>query len=233
MMNRALLGWVFAAAASVSFACGGNDSGSTGTTSGNGGGSTSSGTGTGGAGTGGNPATNSSASTGAASTGSGGAGGAMCQVLDQPCVKCVAAACPATYCTCFNDQYCAAMVLCLNGCQVGDSTCTQNCATQNKTGISNAFLVGDCAATNCTTNGDCPAGSTALGPCEKCLFTKCDMQMNDCIADADCGSFAQCVLTCGVMPSCFTSCGMMYPAGATKAQPVQQCQSAQCMSTCG
>jgi hypothetical protein len=113
--------------------------------------------------------------------------------LGDPCSDCTAQNCAAAYCACYNDPSCGDLVKCLQPCAAGDMNCQQMCFSSNMGAISEASLLDSCAAMSCASQ--CP-GTTALGPCDVCLFEKCAPQMNTCIADPDCASILYCVEMC-------------------------------------
>ena len=212
----------------------GDDTGTTSNTGGSGGSGASGGSGgsgaaggSGGAG-GAGGATTTSASTSESTTSSSSTTTGTptgCAGLGDTCSDCLFTSCNALYCTCFDNASCGSLVACSQACAPGDTACGQACFTNNQAGISNAALVGDCAATQC------PActGSAALGPCEKCLFTSCSAQMNKCLANADCNGLIQCVQDGG---DAF-GCAFEYPDGTDDAQAVSDCLDNNCSGQCG
>ncbi len=114
--------------------------------------------------------------------------------------------------------------------QCMDDMCRRACLTKNQNGISAALILGDCAATSCSM--ECP-GSQKLTPCQHCLYSKCDIQMNQCVANPECDALFACVGMC--MPgdmACRQACGMAHPNGVADAQAVGLCAGASCPNEC-
>ncbi|MFO0759248.1 MAG: hypothetical protein U0359_22340 [Byssovorax sp.] len=218
-----------AAGANV-LACGGSSSTSTSSTTststtatgtGGSGGSTSS---AGGGGAGGSTTTTTT-------TGSGGSGGSNpCPGLGDACSNCASEKCMAVYCSCYADPQCGGLVQCNTSCQPGDQNCAQNCLNANKNGISEAFLLSDCAASQCAAS--CP-GTSVLDDCQRCLFTSCASQMNNCLSDTDCSELIQCVQQCSPGDSgCQQDCGFQHLGSVDKAMAIQNCSQSQCAGKC-
>ena len=112
---------------------------------------------------------------------------------------------------------------------MGDAPCYQNCATVHEAGISDGFLISDCAATTC--DASCTFGQ-ALMPCQKCLYTDCQKQMNACIADAECVALIQCTTMCMGDMACVQDCVTAHPNGLNKALAVRDCRIANCNDKC-
>ena len=172
-------------------------------------------TGEGGAGQGGN--------------GQGGEGGTMtCPGLGDDCTNCAAAQCQQTYCACFNNAECVALVTgCLQNCMPGDDACSQDCLSQHPDGISDALLLGDCTAASCPV--ECPGAGEELTPCVECLLTSCSTEMNTCFADPDCLALVTCAQNCPQDDQvCLQTCAMNNPGGIGEAQAVFGCADDQC-----
>ena len=178
----------------------------------------------------------SSSGSGASSSGSGassssssgsGTGGAMgCAGLGDACSDCAFGACNALYCTCYDNPACGALVACAQTCAPGDTGCAQNCLTQNQAGISDALLLGNCAAGGCA--ADCPT-ATVLSPCESCAFTNCEQQMNTCLANAECTALIECVQGCSDGDDiCLAGCAIEHGDGQNDAEAVQNCVASPC-----
>jgi hypothetical protein len=193
------------------------------TSSGSGGSSSSDGGGPASSGAGASGASSSSSGTGA----SGGAAG--CAGLGDACSDCAAAQCNELYCTCYDNASCGALVACAQGCAAGDTDCAQSCLSNNQSGISDALLLGNCAATSCAQA--CPAATT-LGACEACAFENCPSQMNTCLADAECTALIQCVQECNGDDLCNYGCVLDHGDGQQAAEAVQSCVAQPCPS-CG
>jgi hypothetical protein len=121
-------------------------------------------------------------------------------------------------------------VQCNSACAPADTGCQKGCLAANPNAIAEAFVLGDCAATQC--GGECP-GTAPLGDCQRCLFTSCAAQMNDCLGNADCFDLLQCVQKCSPGDSgCQQACGFQHFDSIGKAQNIQDCSSAQCAGKC-
>lgn len=210
---------------STSTSTGGGGAGGAGS-GGSGGGSTSTGTtttGAGGAGGGGGMGAGGGGGTGAG-------GGPSCPGLGDPCTDCTAAQCPATYCACYGNLECSALLQCLQACPPNDAGCGQTCLTAHENGISAAFLLGDCAATTCSAS--CPNANNALTPCQQCLYGACDIQMNACIANPECTAVISCYQACAGNMACQQQCTAQHPQGVADAQAVNSCAQASCSNAC-
>lgn len=170
-------------------------------------------------------------------TGSGGTGGApSCQPLSDACAKCSYNTCQDQYCQCYAAQDCVVLVGCLQACGAMNDPCQEDCLAQPgaKPYISQTFLLGDCVAPACA--ADCP-GVTAAVPCQKCLFTNCAPQMNECLNDKECAQIVTCAVLCAPGDfACVFGCASGKSAAAQgKAQQVQQCSAdpAKCKMLCG
>ncbi len=183
---------------------------------------------------GGSTSTGTSTTTGAGGAGGGGGmgagGGPSCPGLGDACTDCTAAQCPATYCACYGNLECSALLQCLQGCAPNDPMCGQTCLTAHEDGISAAFLLGDCAATTCSAS--CPNATNALTPCQQCLYGSCDIQMNACIANPECTALVSCYQACGANMACQQQCATQHPQGLADAGAVSNCAQASCSNTC-
>jgi hypothetical protein len=177
--------------------------------------------------------TTSTATTGTGGMGGGGQGGSMCPGFGDPCTNCTAAQCQATYCDCFNNPDCVALVQCLQGCTPGDAACQQTCFTDNQNGISDSVLLADCVEPNCNGPTECNGSGQALGPCEECLFTSCPAEMNTCLANAECYALITCAQACPPGDqACINNCGLMHTGGINDAQGVLNCANNACAAVC-
>jgi hypothetical protein len=164
------------------------------------------------------------------SVGSTGTGTMICPSLGDMCTSCVATSCPDTWCACRNDKECFALQECFNGC--GSSTaCEQMCQTAHPNGISELYLVSDCAGTFCQTQ--CP-GNKPIDPCSKCLLQDCSAEMNACEADPACIPLYTCLSNCGSVnltcqQGCYSQANM---TTAGELQKVLECEQASCSSQC-
>ena len=154
----------------------------------------------------------------------------MCPGLGDACSDCEALQCEATYCECYGNPECGALVACFDACVPFDQPCYQNCMTTHQAGISDAFLVGDCAATSCT--AACPAAQPQK-PCAKCLYTHCETPTNACLASKDCSALVQCIQNCGANdPICQQLCQGQYPLGVPALQNLTTCLGQFCDTEC-
>lgn len=133
------------------------------------------------------------------------------------------------YCPCYADQDCAAIVACFNQCGANNPPCQQNCMSAHPDHISEAFILGDCAAGSCAQ--ECP-GVITLDPCSMCLFTSCPAQMNTCLSDPECAALAECALMCAGNQICIFGCGQQHPNGQAKALGALQCMNSSCSAEC-
>jgi hypothetical protein len=67
----------------------------------------------------------------------------------DPCDNCVEQKCSAEVNACFNSTACANLVNCGNNC-AGNTTCLQNCASANQSGIGALQALANCLDTKCT-----------------------------------------------------------------------------------
>lgn len=222
--------------AGVAASCAGESfSPSTSSSSGAGGGTGGNGGGAGGNGGATVSSSSASGSGGASSSSTGGTGGSgggpVCMGLGDACSDCTFGACPTEYCACYADTSCATLVSCFNACGPGDMACQQTCMNANPDYISQAFLLGDCAATTCMT--ECP-GVVDLDACPTCLFTSCSQSMNACFANAECQAIALCVInTCTpITQACALGCAAQHPNGQILAFTALQCLNANCSAQC-
>jgi hypothetical protein len=177
--------------------------------------------------------TSSSSSASASSSGSGNgssSSGPSCPGFGDACSDCAAQKCPDTYCVCYGSLACEQLDTCLNNCPAGNMGCYQMCFTVYKDGISSATLLSDCAAGSC--GAECPKAKTLTG-CQKCLYQKCDTQMNNCIANAECTALISCVNACNPADmACSQACVAAHSSGLADAQAVNMCLKANCQGTC-
>jgi hypothetical protein len=163
--------------------------------------------------------------------GQGGAGGGpTCPGLGDDCTNCTAAQCQDTYCACFNNPACVAIVQCIQGC-AGDDACVQDCLTQNSDGASDAILLGDCTAESCDV--ECPGAGPDLPPCYECTFEQCSTEMNTCFANPECAAIILCAQACPAGDqTCVQDCVVQHPGGVTDAQAVLTCSNTNCQAQC-
>lgn len=197
-------------------------------------------TGTGGSGTGGDASGGAGTggdATGGAGTGGGGTGGAgggaACVSNGTQCGDCAHAQCTDAYCACADNPECVALLNCANQCP--DEQCRTTCGENHKDGISDVFLLNDCAAKNCQT--DCPGADTGqpLDACGTCALQKCETEANECFADEDCRAILECLDVCADLPAvCYTTCTTGAPAsGKQKVDAFFACAGTNCSGECG
>jgi hypothetical protein len=170
-------------------------------------------------------------------TGTGGGGAPECNAVPGECGQCLYTECQESYCACYANPDCAALGTCLNTCDPADpnyNQCVQDCQTQYPQGIADAALVGSCSDQNC--QPQCPATGVTLGPCEECLLTNCNDEMQACLADPDCQAIIDCAQACPMTdpnnPNCPIECAQMHPGGAAEAGAVINCSQDSCTNEC-
>ena len=174
-------------------------------------------------------ATSSSTAASSSAASSSASGGMICPGFGNACSDCVAVSCPATYCACYNDPECLAIFLCTDGCGP-DQACQQACLTAHPSGISEAYLVIDCAGSLCSVA--CPK-SKPVDPCSKCLFEDCAPAMNACLAEPECLALYNCLKACGnINLACQQACYQAHGAGVPTLQAVLQCSDTTCKPSC-
>jgi hypothetical protein len=171
-------------------------------------------------------ATTTTTTSSSATSGSG--GGPTCDDLGDACTACEATECADIYCNCYGNAQCGLLYQCLLPCAPDDLACQQACWTAHEDGVSDGALLVHCAATACATA--CP-GYTPLTPCQECLFTECEPQMNTCYANPDCITLLACLDEC-TTPGCENGCYALYPDGLGDAGPVGDCLQASCAAAC-
>src|SRR5438874_9062753 len=94
-------------------------------------------------------ASNASSTADASSTIASSSSGMGCMGLADACSQCAFQSCQSVYCACYAEPACGSLIACAQKCSPNDMQCAQTCLTQNEAGISDAFLVDDCAASSC------------------------------------------------------------------------------------
>ncbi|MCC6559673.1 MAG: hypothetical protein IT372_42695, partial [Polyangiaceae bacterium] len=125
------------------------------------------------------------------------------------------------------------LVNCLMACPQGDQACQQTCLESHPQGLTDSLLASDCTAANC--DAECPGAGQDLPPCQECLFTMCETEINDCFANPACFELIQCAQTCMSDPDpqqCQQNCALQNPGGIALAQPVLTCANDQCGPQC-
>lgn len=197
------------------------------------------GPGAGGQGTGaGNPATTNgqggSVTTSGPTTTTNGQGGSstssgstICSGAFDSCTGCADSVCPAAWCECSANMECIAMLDCFGGCGPNEG-CYQACMDSHPDGASDAFRVVGC-------EGCSPScyGAEPIDPCEECLYSDCEDELNGCIAQEDCLSLWQCLGDCPQFGlACQNACYDAYPSGIDPLEELLDCSADECDSTC-
>lgn len=174
--------------------------------------------------------TSGSQSSGSMSSGSGStSSGQLVCASASPCQACVASACPEAWCECTESTACGALFACWQTCS--DQACSQACLEQFPDAISNAILVSSCGAGPC--EASCPGAGEPLSPCEECLYTSCDAEMNACLSTPDCTGLWSCFAACGSFDlTCQQDCYAAFPAGAQPLEDVFACAELGCPMIC-
>lgn len=218
MRSLAYLGALAATALAVAVSCGNDFVFISGTTTAAGGS----------AGAGGSSSASTSSSTSTGAGGSAGSGGAACHDFNIPCATCELEQCPDLYCRCFDSEGCIGLAWCIGNCPAGYNPCVQSCYSNSPTGISDAALVVECAATLCQAH--CP-GFGSLPPCNLCMFEGCPGEMNACLADPDCAALLYCVNGC-TDQTCATSCVADHGGVTLLVSNLSSCMTAACGTPC-
>lgn len=137
--------------------------------------------------------------------------------------------CSAAYCICYGNLACDKLLACSSACPSGDTACHTACMAASPNGISDAYLLADCAAMNCP--AACPK-TEALKPCEECLFTKCPVAANACLGNPECIALVNFAKGCMGNSGCQQMCLSAHPAGAADAQSLSFCSNANCDAQC-
>lgn len=167
--------------------------------------------------------------TGAGGMGQGGA--PACEAPGDPCNDCMFAQCNTTFCDCVASPGCSAIAACLDGCAAGDSACSQGCIDAQPSGVAEIALIGDCAATTCAASCNNPA---PVDPCQVCLASHCEVELEACLADVECVALIACVSAC--LPgdqACVQTCGFQHLGGVQEGQSLGNCSTASCSVECG
>lgn len=162
--------------------------------------------------------------------GSTGAGGSeVCPGFGDVCTDCLSGACPSTYCTCYNNNECLSLIMCVDACS--SDACQQMCFSAHPDGISDLYLLTDCAASSC--DSQCP-GNTVVDPCSKCIFEDCSSEINTCFGDPECLALYTCLSNCGNNDLiCQKGCFMANGGAVAELQAVLDCSAAKCPGLCG
>jgi len=173
------------------------------------------------------PTSASGSGSGTGSSGSG--GGKVCPGFGDMCTGCLWGACPSTYCTCYENDECLALIQCTGACST--DACQEMCFSAHPDGISDLYLLTDCAATGC--DSECP-GNTPVDPCSKCIFEDCSSEMNTCLGDPECLALYKCLSSCGNGDLiCQKGCYAAHGGAVAELQAVLDCSAASCPGLCG
>lgn len=97
-------------------------------------------------------------------------------------------------------------------------------------GISDFYLLTDCAATIC--DAACP-GNNDLDPCSECIFESCDDESDACLGDPACLDLYICLSGCGgVDLACQQGCYAAHGSGVPKLQILLECVESACPDAC-
>lgn len=161
--------------------------------------------------------------------GSSGSGGQMCPGFGDVCTSCLSDQCGATWCGCWDNPECIALIECFNPCN-GDEACQQVCMTAHQDGISDLYLASDCAGIHCQM--ECP-GNDPLDPCTVCILEDCEGEMNACLADPECLALYNCLNGCpNVDLACQQACYADHGAGVPTLQAMLECSQVMCPNEC-
>ncbi len=179
-------------------------------------------------GTGALSAGSTSTSSGVTATGSTATGAMICP-SQSPCGACVSMACPEVWCACGENSECGALFLCFQGC--ADDACTQACLGSHPDGIADAVLVTGCATDPC--GASCPMAMNPISPCEECLYTSCEDEMNACVSNPECTGLWACFGMCAQFDlTCQQACYDTYPDGVAPLEDVFNCGGPACSDPC-
>ena len=174
------------------------------------------------------PATNSVAAT--TSTGAGGGSPMVCAPLGDPCTGCISNQCADEWCDCSNNPECGALFNCFTSCN-GDEACNQDCMTKHQSAIATTLLVSGCAGTTCSSL--CSWGNQGFTPCEGCLYSACDSQMNACFAAPECTKLWGCLVQCPPLAlGCNKACYDTFPGGVMLLESLLNCGDLNCDTEC-
>jgi hypothetical protein len=166
---------------------------------------------------------------GGSTTTTGVGGGPVCPPFGDACTNCASQACPATYCNCYDNPECFALFQCTGSCG-GGPDCQQMCLQAHPNGISDALLLGDCAGTTC--GASCGWGQPAT-PCEKCILSDCESEMNACLSVPSCFQLWQCLNDCPPLSVvCQQGCYQANGDGTMLLQALLDCATMTCAPSC-
>lgn len=188
--------------------------------------------GTGGAGgSGGMTASGGAGGAGGGMAGAGGTGGGgpTCVKPAENCGGCLYDQCQLAYCECNDEPACFGLIGCIQQCPPNDASCAGACYFNNAAGFAEFTIASSCAASLCAPS--CP-GSDQVKPCDLCLAQKCEMQLETCLANAECFPLIDCRNKCMGNAMCEQKCDMMYPNGQPLVQALFVCASMGCGASC-
>lgn len=155
----------------------------------------------------------------------------ICASFGDPCTSCLSTGCPDRYCECKDIPDCFGLFQCVGDCG-NDQGCVNDCYVTHAEGFSAAVLLTDCAATTCPVA--CPGNQGGeIDPCQTCIFSSCDKEMNTCIGAPGCLALYQCLTACPNLDlGCQNGCYMTYPDAIPTLQAMLQCTSNECAPVC-
>src|SRR5262249_48844372 len=155
--------------------------------------------------------------------------GTSCAGSGNTCDTCLVQSCPGFACACWANPECTGLLDCYaKACPNGvDDTCAKYCMSLNKSGIAQSLVLGHCAAGRCP--NECEASGSPLNPCQECVYTKCENEVNACLSTAPCYNYMACVQGC--LPNdagCADGCVNANPDAKDAAQALRDCRISSC-----
>lgn len=112
----------------------------------------------------------------------------------------------------------------------GDDACDKACLIEHGEGISDLYLLTDCAATTCA--AACP-GNNDIDACSECVFGSCEDESNACLGDPQCLDLYTCLSGCnGTDLACQQGCYMAHGDGVPELQAMLECAENACPDAC-
>ncbi len=160
--------------------------------------------------------------------GPGGGGEPSCPGFGDVCTDCISNQCGDRWCDCTGNAECLAFFACTNPC--GSDECIEACYAEHPDGLSDAFLVLDCAEEQCP--AQCP-GVGEVPNCTECLFLNCEDETVACLIDPDCLDLYGCLSGCGPIDlECQATCYDTYPDAISTLQDLLECSEQECSAVC-
>lgn len=152
-----------------------------------------------------------------------------CSGFGDQCTECLSDGCADRWCNCKNNPDCIGLIQCANNCN-NNPMCEQGCLSTHEPGISDLYLLTDCAATAC--DAECP-GNDQIDPCTVCLLEDCTDEANACLAEPECLALYQCLGECPNLDlMCQQGCYNDHGAGVMTLQPLLMCAQSTCPGPC-